>query len=270
MSRVPGTMLASRGRKRSRLRVQLGRLRAGLLAVALAVTGWLVGRASLAYIDSIGVFERRRIEVRGNNILTRSEVIKAMALPITGSIFSVDLPAVQRRVEALQYVYGVRLGRRFPHRIYIDIVESQPLAYVAAPEYFVISGDGAALPLPHGRFELELPTVTGADSAWAALADGRIEGHGQLRQAWVLLSYIQTSFPRLYHELSEVVFGRDGDITLYMAETSTPVRLGERDLLQRIATLDAFLNTLSGKRSLLDYAYIDLRYDRQVVVRERA
>ena len=55
-----------------------------------------------------------------------------------------------------------------------------------------------------------------------------------------------------------------------MAETSTPVRLGQRDLLLRIATLDAFLNTLSGKRSLLDYAYIDLRYDRQVVVRERA
>lgn len=263
-------MPASRSRGRSRLGVQLRRVRTGLLAVALAATGWLVGSAALAYIESIGVFQLRRVEVRGNNILTRSEVIKAMALPLTGSIFHVDLPAVQRRVELLQYVYGVRLGRKFPHRIYIDIVENQPLAYVAAPEYFIISAEGVALPLPRGRFELELPTVTGTDSALTALSKGSIEGHGQLQRAWDLLTYIRNSFPMLYSELSEVVFGRDGEITLYMAETSTPVRLGQRDLLRRIATLDAFLNTLSGKRSLLDYAYIDLRYDRQVVVRERA
>jgi len=34
--------------------------------------------------------------------------------------------------------------------------------------------------------------------------------------------------------------------------------------------LDAFLLTISGKRSLMDYSYIDLRYERQVIVRERA
>ena len=263
-------MPASFPRTPSPLRRALRRVRAALLAAGLAAAGWVLGSRSLRYIDSIGVFELRHIEVRGNNILTRAEVVAGMSLPLTGSLFDVDLPAVQQRVERLQYVYGVRVGRKFPHQLYVDIVENQPLAYVAAPEYFILSREAAALPLPRGRFELELPSISGADSALVALASGTIEQHPQLRQAWELLEYIHGYFPRLYHELSEVVFTKDGGITLYMAETSTPVRLGGEHLLRRIDTLDAFLVTLAGKRSLVDFAYIDLRYHRQVVVRERA
>jgi len=237
---------------------------------ATAAIGWLLGRGVLSYVDAMAVFELRRIEVRGNNILTRSEVVDAMAPPLTGSVFEVNLLALQERVEALNYVYGVRLGRKFPHTLFVDIVENQPLAYVAAPEYYILTSEQEALPLPRGRFELELPTVSGADSALDALTLGTISGHEQLKQAWEILHYIHSSFPALYRELSELVFAANGEITLYMAETSTAVHLGNKDLERRIAMLDAFLITLSGKRSLADYSYIDLRYERQVVVRERA
>ncbi|MFB0515955.1 MAG: cell division protein FtsQ/DivIB [Candidatus Neomarinimicrobiota bacterium] len=236
----------------------------------LVVAGWPLGKGILSYLNNIAVFELRRIEVRGNNILTRAEVVKTMAVPLTGSVFDVDLPALQGRVEELDYVYGVRLGRKLPHTLFVDLVENQPLAYVAAPEYYLLTDEQEALPLPHGRFELELPTVSGADSALKALALGSVNDHAQLQQAWKILHYIYASFPSLYQELSELVFADNGEITLYMTETSTAVRLGSQELEQRIATLDAFLLTVSGKRSLIDYSYIDLRYNRQVVVRERA
>lgn len=239
-------------------------------AAAVSVGGWLLGKGILSYLQAMGVFDLRRIEVRGNNILTRATVVDAMALPLVGSVFEVDLSAIQERVEALNYVYGVRLGRKFPHTLFIDIVENQPMAYVAAPEYYLLTREGEALPLPHRRFELELPTVSGADSALNALALGHVGGHEQLRQAWEILNYLHVSFPNLYRDLSELVFADNGEITLYMVETSTAVRLGSRDLERRIATLDAFLFTITGKRSLMDYSYIDLRYERQVVVRERA
>ena len=241
-----------------------------VVAAAVSVGGGLLGRGILSYIQAMGVFDLRRIEVRGNNILTRAEVVDAMALPLVGSVFDVDLSAVQEHVEVLNYVYGVRLGRKFPHTLFIDIVENQPLAYVAAPEYYLLTKEGEALPLPRRRFELELPTVSGADSVLNALAQGTVGGHEQLRQAWEILNYFHVSFPNLYRDISELVFTGDGEITLYMAETSTAVRLGDRDLERRIAMLDAFLSTISGKRSLMDYSYIDLRYKRQVVVRERA
>ncbi|MQY64291.1 MAG: FtsQ-type POTRA domain-containing protein, partial [Calditrichaeota bacterium] len=95
-----------------------GWVRLIVVAAAVSVGGGLLGRGILSYIQVIGVFDLRRIEVRGNNILTRAEVVDAMALPLVGSIFDVDLSAVQEQVEVLNYVYGVRLGRKFPHTLF--------------------------------------------------------------------------------------------------------------------------------------------------------
>lgn len=236
----------------------------------ISVAGWFLATGILSYTRTMGVFDLRRVEVRGNNILTRAEVVDAMALPLIGSVFEVDLSAIQERVEVLNYVYGVRLGRKLPHTLFIDIVENQPMAYVAASEYYILTAEGETLPLPHRRFDLELPTISGADSTLNALTAGHVREHKQLRQAWEILNYFQVFFPDMYRDLSELVFTDNGEITLYMAETSTAVRLGGQDLERRIAMLDAFLFTISGKRSLMDYSYIDLRYERQVIVRERA
>lgn len=240
-----------------------------LTIIAVTGMGWLLSRGAINYARDVALFDLRRIDVRGNHILTRAEVIEALALPLTGSVFEIDLPALQARLEALNYVHGVRLGRRFPHTLFVDLVENQPLAYVAATEYFVLTGEGETLSLPHGRFELELPTVSGVATALSSLEAGTIAGHAQLNQAWKILRYIHASFPSLYQELSEIVFNDSAGITLFLTDHSTAIRLGDHDLEQRIVLLDAFLLTVMGKRNLTDYSYIDLRYERQIVVRER-
>ena len=255
------------GSMKSRIK-RLGRwVRTILTTVAVMALGWLLGKGILEYTEEMSVFELRRIEVRGNRIISRAEIINAIDLPLTGSIFDIDLEGIQRRVERLNYIHGVRLGRIFPHTVFVDIMENQPLAYVAAPEFFVLSAEGVALPLPYGRFNLELPTVSGILGVISALDTGVIE---QLVQAAERLSYLKTTYPVLYQELSEIVFSTTGEVTLYLAETSTAVRLGDTDLEQRIATLDAFLTTIMGQRNVMDYSYIDLRYKQQIIVRERA
>jgi len=250
----------------ARIRIQLRR---GLTTTLVLTTGYFISRGMLTYCRNIDLFELRRVEVRGNNILTRAEVIKAMEVPITGSLFDVDLRRIQRKMETLQYIYGVRLGRQLPHTIFIDVVENEPLAYVAAPEFFILSCEGEALPLPHGQLELELPTITGLDGAADALKAGGVTNHQQLNQAWEILLHIMDRYPGIYLELSELVFGDDNEVTLYIADNSTAVRLGNQKIEQRIAMLDAFLLTVKGKRTLMDYSYIDLRYDKQIIVRER-
>ncbi len=245
-------------------------LSGSLTAILLIATGWVLGKAVVGYTKETAVFDLRRIEIRGHSIVSRAEVINVIDLPLTGSIFDVDLADIQHKVERLNFIHGVRLGRIFPHTVFVDIVENRPLAYVAALEFFVLTAEGSALPLPNGRYELELPTVTGIPGVISALDAGHIDGHEKLERAREILGYMQTAFPVLYQELSEIVFSDAGEITLYLAETSTAVRLGDSDLKQRIATLDAFLTTVMGQRSVVDYSYIDLRYKQQIIVRERA
>ncbi len=255
---------------KTRLKRLSGWLRTALAAASVMALGWLLGKGILGYTEEMLVFELRRIEVRGNRIISRAEIINAIDLPLTGSIFEIDLGGIQRRVERLNYIHGVRLGRIFPHTVFVDIMENQPLAYVAAPEFFVLSAEGAALPLPYGRFDLELPTVSGIPGVISALDAGVIEGSEQLVLAAEILSHLKSAYPVLYQELSEIVFSATGEVTLYLAETSTAVRLGDTDLVQRIATLDTFLTTIMGQRNVMDYSYIDLRYKQQIIVRERA
>jgi cell division septal protein FtsQ len=244
-------------------------LRRGLTAALVIGIGWVLGKTVVGYTKEMAVFDLRRIEIRGHSIVSRADVINVIDLPLAGSIFDVDLDAIQHKVERLNFIHGVRLGRIFPHTVFVDIVENRPLAYVAAPEFFVLTAEGSALPLPNGRYELELPTVTGIPGVISALDAGHIDGYEKLAQAREILSYMQTAFPVLYQELSEIVFSDAGEITLYLAETSTAVRLGDSELEQRIATLDAFLTTIMGQHSVADYSYIDLRYKQQIIVRER-
>lgn len=244
--------------------------RAIITAVVLAMVSILIGKGINTYCRHIGAFDLRHIEVRGNNIITRAEVIRNMSLPLTGTVFEVDLSSIQARIESMNYVYGVRIGRKLPHTLFVDIVENEPLAYVAASEYYVLTNEEKTLPLPRGMFDLELPTISGVDTALIALTKGTVRYHEQLSRAWKILHHINRSFPQIYDELSEIVLSPNQEVTLFLTETSTAVRLGDSDFEKRLALLDAFLLTVNGKRRLMDYSYIDLRYARQVIVRERA
>lgn len=239
------------------------------IAITTLALGLLLGRGIVSYTTSTAVFNLERIEVRGNKVLTRAEIVGALELPLSGTLFDLDLPTLQGRIENLAYVYGVRLGRTFPHTLFVDVVENVPLAYVAGPEYFVVASDGAALPLPHGRMELELPTIAGIDSARTVLEAGSVENHAQLQQIRRLLRNMARDYPEILRELSELVLGPEGEVTLYLAQTSTAVRLEPGNMEAGIALLDAFLATIRGKRQIKDYAYIDLRYKRQIIVKER-
>ena len=243
------------------------RLTAQTVVIIVAVGGLTV--AAIRYAGATGTFDLRHIEVQGTHVLTRADVVRALAIPLEVNLFQLDLPALQERLEALDYVFGVRLGRRFPHVLFVDVVEETPLAYVAASEYFTLTAQGSTLPLPHGRFELEIPTVSGVAQADAALSAGSAQGHASLEKARRLLSHMAVDQSALYHDLSEMVFTSDDNVVLYMAESSTPVFLGNRDLLPRIGVLSAFLRTIAHLRTLRDYSHIDLRYDGQVVVLER-
>ena len=239
------------------------------LAVGMSVAGWFIGQGIASYAELTNMFELRRIEVRGTQILHKAEVIDAMQVPVTGSIFDVQLDDIQSRLEQLNYIAGVRLGRLFPHTLFVDVVENQPLAYIQAPEYYLMSMEGLALPLPHGKFEVALPTISGIDNALECLDNGTIRGHLQLGQAWEMLANIKRRYPDIYNDLSEMVFDGTDGITLYLSKSSTAVKLGSDQLNERIALLDAFLKTVRGIQRLDQYAYIDLRYKQQIVVKER-
>jgi hypothetical protein len=85
--------------------------------------------------------------------------------------------------------------------------------------------------------------------------------------ALALLDTVATAGEDLDRLISEVHVRPDGQLVLYTAEFAVPVFVGHGAVSDRLASLEAFWNTVVSVRGARDLAYVDLRFDRQVVVR---
>ncbi len=112
---------------RRRFRARTRRLRPYLYAAAALV---LVGTGIwLLWFSS--ALEARDVEVTGNGTLSVARVEKAARAPLGEALVSVDLAAIEARVEAIASIRSASVSRSWPHTIQIDVVERVPVAVVS-------------------------------------------------------------------------------------------------------------------------------------------
>ncbi|WP_244246919.1 cell division protein FtsQ/DivIB [Nocardioides euryhalodurans] len=96
---------------------------AGLLLVALVAGGaWLLWFSSVLAV--------KQVEVSGAGTLGADQVRAVAAVPEGEALASVDLTAVQARVQALADVRSAQVTRHWPDTVTIDVVERTPVAVV--------------------------------------------------------------------------------------------------------------------------------------------
>ena len=122
--RVAATRKKFLRRQRARRWLVWRRVLAVLAAVAL-VAGlvWLFFFSSLLAVQGT--------EVRGVEVLTDSEVEAAADVPTGGPLATVDLSAIEARVEALSAVRSADVSRAWPDKVRIDVTERQAVAVVS-------------------------------------------------------------------------------------------------------------------------------------------
>ncbi len=112
---------------RRRLRARLRRFRP--LLYAAAVTALVGTGVWLLWFSS--ALEIREVEVTGNGTLSAARVEKVARAPLGEPLISVDLDAMEQRVEAIASVRSASVSRAWPHTVRIDVVERVPVAVVS-------------------------------------------------------------------------------------------------------------------------------------------
>ena len=84
-----------------------------------------------------------------------------------------------------------------------------------------------------------------------------------------LITRILDYYPALYSNISEITMNANDEYVIILARYPTKVILGNADVWDKIQILGKFEHSLSNKRQLSDYKYLDLRYDNQVIAKER-
>ena len=82
------------------------------------------------------------------------------------------------------------------------------------------------------------------------------------------LNRIKINYPTLYKDISEMKMTSENDINIILAEYPTRIFLGRSDIWTKIEILKKFETELLPKK-LSDFSYLDMRYNNQVIAKNR-
>ncbi|MEN9791903.1 MAG: putative cell division protein FtsQ [Gemmatimonadota bacterium] len=227
---------------RDRLRQRLRWVWRGTIVVVVVTSPWW-GREGLRRMD---FFRVRRVVIEGTRYAAPDEIVSRLRVDTTASIWDGVSPLVARVREHPQ-VREVRIRRRLPGTLVVQVTERPPVALVNTPTGLrVTDADGATLPVDPTAIDVDLPVLATRDTLLLRL-----------------LSKVQESLPALYAQVSDARRGPAGAVVLELA--SVRLLAGADVSSGRLAEALAVQQDLVTRgRTAVE---LDLRFRDQVVAR---
>lgn len=231
---------ASRGQRWRARRVGALVLAAGVLSAP-----WWY-RPALAQLD---FFRVRRVEVRGARYASPDEIVSRMGVDSTASVWD-DAGPLEARVRRLPAVQDVRIARKLPGTLVVQVTENPPVAYVqSGGQLAAVDARGNTLRLDPTVVNVDLPVLRTRDTV-----------------ALRVLGELRASLPALYSRIGDVRRGEAGGLAVQLNEPAGRVVLAPAHVtVERL--FDVIPVEADLKRRNLAANEIDLRFKDQVIVR---
>lgn len=245
------------------------------VSAVLMILGAIVGLVLIANRWSAreGV---RQIRIVGRRILDSSEIVQSAGLPQGISLQRLDLAEVERRLTSHPFIARAAVYRGENGTLVIEIAERAPVAVTfvdGAPQY--LDSSGVRLPYRFSSAGFDVPVISGilspvAGADTASMVPAIRIDSARVREALGVSAAIRTFDEGLFRQISEIRREPNGEYTLMTADGAVPVRAGRAvGIESRLSKLDLFLATTFNAEGASRAAYIDLRWEGEVVVRWR-
>lgn len=232
----------------------------------------MVGLITAAIISAVGAnlwksnLKVADILMNGNSIVTDKEILSLANITRDQKLFDVDLLAARRRVMQNAFIKSVAMNREAPNRISITVREREPIAAVVLDKMEYLDADGVVLPSTRSESIFDLPVLTGVFQA-SEFVPGKQLARDDVREGLAILSTARELSDDLYRRISEVHVESGKDIILYTAESGVPIVFGRGDHGVKLVKFDGFWKEVVPHHGAQELAYVDLRFEDQVIVR---
>ena len=218
---------------------------------------------SLLYAHHINLFSQEKVVVLGNKYVNQNIILDTMNLDTEESIFSYDLAELQDNVESIEFIKSVKVSRILPSTLMVQVLERAPVILVLLDDenYFFDADQTPLLANKESINFFPVPIMTFSNDDSLKLGDF------ELTKALRFVNKSKELHNELYDNLSEVIY-KNNNLSL-ITDDRTEIDLGDDEAIYKISILKEFENTVRDIYSLNDYAYIDLKVDNQIIVRER-
>lgn len=243
-----------------------------LILVAAAVVAGPAAWVGIEFYESSSL-RLAALEVRGLNTLSGADILAASGLRAGDNIFAVDLDSLAGRLEELTWIRRAHAHVRPPDRIYIAVQERRRLAWLdAGGDPFGVDAEGIVLPpvpLPgEGIADIDLPVIRCEGPGWDSLESGDVIPDSSLFPVLGWLTEAVHGDSAFSRNISTIEPLSDGALALQMVADGLEVRVPATEAARHMGLLKGMMDRIYGKRSSPP-AYVDLRYEGQVVVGSR-
>ena len=222
-------------------------------------------------------FRVSEIKVRGNKRVSADEITEKLKACLDENIFRLDLDEVENGLKEDIRLKEVRVERRLPGCILVEIEEKTPVLWVNLPArssdpqnggFYGLSIDQEIIPLSHKELSNDLPIVSGIEIKKGEPGSDRMPepyrrwANQKVEKALEFYKCVTRIDPTSSELIAEINLDDALNVTLYLLP-GTRVMMGHGDFEQkwrRVRTV------LSGEERAGELACLDLRFDDQVVL----
>ena len=116
--------------------------------------------------------------------------------------------------------------------------------------------------------DYNIPTLSKYNNAPELYPIGKQSLSIKIKETISWLKKLNTKYPDLYNKISEITLASGDEIILILEENPTKIMLGNNNTFRKLEILKNFEKTLNNKKEITDYAYLDMRYDNQIIAKE--
>jgi len=226
---------------------------------------WLaLPAAGIAVLASVvlwsGLFTITEVKFHGCGTIPKDSLNAVRSSLIGKNLLTASCAGVRARLQSVPEVQQAIYKRRLPHTLDWYLAKREPVALLVAGDILEVDRDGVIIPRRAGSGDVDLPVITGMSQREL----GRPSGKQRIERAMEVLRLFKELGFSPAKQLSEIHI--DGsDIDLVWMGTGTLILLGRDGYESRVRKLRMVIGTLNDREHFPEL--IDLRFDRQVVIR---
>jgi cell division protein FtsQ len=210
------------------------------------------------------VLQVEKIIVRGNQRLSKGEVL-AVLNGLTGeSLLWTDLDVWRARLKASPWVSDAALRRSLPSTVEVVISERQPMGIGRInSDMYLVDERGVIIDQFGPQYaDLDLPIIDGLSAAPGA--NGAMTDENRADLAARVIAAVKTK-PGVARRLSQVDVSDAHNAAVILSGDPAMIQLGEDQFLTRLQSYLDLAPTL--RERVADIDYVDLRFDDRIYVR---
>lgn len=205
---------------------------------------------ALYYFSQSQFFALKNIETTGLKQLVRDEVIRKSGLTSGMNYFRLDLRQAEKRLSSIPLIESVKVKKRFPNTVVINVKEREPGALLCTDSgFFVIDNKGYCLEKVAWDEYYSLPVITGLTP--------ESQVPGELVSKKKHLRSVLTAFSEdVENFISEINIASPDNLIAYSRQ-GIPIMLGTpEELPEKIKVGVSFLGSLETVEKI---EYVDVR-----------